>query len=446
MANRYADVMRTPQQVAAGYAPSLTPATPANNPSGFDPRRLPQGSNPSALTIDQVNIAMRASPVWNSWMQQHGINPGSVHLNDSQKNGLAKSLELAGFPLPDGWEIDNSGNIREETHKLRNTAIIAGATAAAVFGGPAVYAALAHGGTTGAAAGFSTGLGSTGAASTAGALAGYGTVAPAVTGFSTGAALTGAGSTAGMLSGYGAVEAPSVLGSTATTGAVGGLAPALTSGSSTAGFGGAGGGTSIYGAGARAAGAGSGLGSEALRYGLGTGGNIVGSLIQANATRDATAAQQKYLEEALAYAKEQDAYARQVAAQKVQLEAGRYSDYTGRIAPYLATGSDANTRMASLLGLPSGSAPPANPMGASSAAPRITTNDPQSHVYPTPPVSGPPTTVPSPGVPPGAGVPNPYDVPRGTSGMVLMAAPDGTQRQIPASQVQHYLSRGASIV
>src|SRR6266850_8192443 len=132
----------------------------------IDFSKLPQGSNPSALTIDQVNKAMRASPIWNSWMQQHGHDPANVHLSGSDKNGLAKSLELAGFPMPEGWEIDNSGNMREETHKLRNTAIIAGLTAAAVFGGPAVYAALAHGGTTGAAAGFSTGLGSTGAAST----------------------------------------------------------------------------------------------------------------------------------------------------------------------------------------------------------------------------------------------------------------------------------------
>jgi len=292
---------------------------------------------------------------------------------------------------------------------------------AAGIAGPAAAGALAGGaGGAAAAGGFSTGLGATGAAETASLLGGYGTVA--------------------------GVGGATAAGTAAATGA------------SLAGTGGAG----VAGTTA----AGSGLSGELLRYGVGTAGNLLGSYLQARATGQASDAQQKYLEEALAYAKEQDAINRRLAAEKVQLEASRYADYSGRIAPYLATGSDANTRMASLLGLPSGSAPPSNSFGASSTpAPRITTNDPQSHVYPTPPVSGPPLSDPSaqpvpsftgPPVPPGAGVPNPYDVSRGTSGvpqtpqtaggMVHMQAPNGTQRLVPASQVQHWLSKGASVV
>lgn len=185
------------------------------------------------------------------------------------------------------------------------------------------------------------------------------------------------------------------------------------------------------------------LGSEAFRYGLSTGGNILASYLQARAQGQASDAQQKYLEEALAYAKEKDAYDRQVAAEKVRLEASRYGDYSNRIAPYLATGSDANARMANVMGLPSPAPYSANPTGASATTTRITTQ----------PVPSGTTTPPVPPTPP---VPNPAIVPRGTSGapqipqsaggMVHMQSPTGSQRLVPADQVQHYLSRGATVV
>lgn len=85
--------------------------------------------------------------------------------------------------------------------------------------------------------------------------------------------------------------------------------------------------------------------ADLLRYGLPIAGNIAGSLIQAHAATSASEAEQKYLEEALAYQKESDLYTRTT-------EANRYSSYQGRIAPFIATGTSSNARMAALLGLP----------------------------------------------------------------------------------------------
>lgn len=317
--------------------------------------------------------------------------------------------ELANRYAPPGFEVtglqgpttDNpdGGPLLFNTENMTTTYV----TRAMIIGALGVGAAAALSGAGGAtvAGGYSTGAGATGASGTAAALGGYGTVAPVV-----------GGTVAGTV-------APAAVGGTVA-------------------------GTTATGTGATIAG--TGLGSELLRYGIGAGGNILGNYLQARAQGQASDAQQKYLEEALAYAKEQDAYNRRVAAEKVQTEASRYADYSGRIAPYLATGSDANARMASVMGLPSPAAYSANPTGPSSTAPRITTQ----------PVPSGPTTVPTPGVPEGAGVPNPYDVSRGTSsapqtpqsagGMVHMQAPDGSQRLVPAAQVQHWLSKGAAVV
>lgn len=344
--------------------------------------------------------------------------------------------EIANRYAPSGFEVtgmQNDGapmlfNKENLTTLYITRAMIIGALG---VGAIAAISGAASGGA--AAGGFSTGAGATGAGSTASVLGGYGTVAPAVTGFSTGTAATGVAGTSASLSGYG-TTAPAV-GSVGATSAGGGGGAFDASGNFV--------GNSSYNI---PSSTGSGLtGGDLTRYGLGTAGNIIGNYLQARAAGKASDAQQKYLEEALAYAKEKDAYDRQVAAEKVRLEASRYADYSGRIAPYLATGSDANARMASVMGLPSPAPYSAGPtMPSSTSAPRITTQ----------PVPG--GTMPSPGVPEGAGVPNPYDVPRGTGaapqtpqmagGMVHMQAPDGTQRLVPASQVQHYLSKGASVV
>ena len=71
--------------------------------------------------------------------------------------------------------------------------------------------------------------------------------------------------------------------------------------------------------------------ADLLRYGLPVAGGLSSSIIQANASGKASDAQQKYLEEALAYEKESDLYKRGVDAAAVAKEAARYGDYQGRI-------------------------------------------------------------------------------------------------------------------
>ncbi len=97
------------------------------------------------------------------------------------------------------------------------------------------------------------------------------------------------------------------------------------------------------------------LTGDLLRYALPTAGNVIGGLIQANAQGKASDAQQAYLQQALDYEKARDKAA-------IALEGSRYASYSGNVAPYIATGTSANTRMASLLGLPA---------NASSTAPTV---------------------------------------------------------------------------
>lgn len=146
--------------------------------------------------------------------------------------------------------------------------------------------------------------------------------------------------------------AAGVFGGAAGASGAGGLGAGA--GAGAAGAGGAGGlGTAatIAGGGAAASG---GLGrySDLLRYGLPVAGNLVGGIIQANAEGRASDAQQRYLEEALAYEKEKDAYDRSRTARLDALEMSRYGDFQGRIAPFIANGVSSNDRMAALLGLP----------------------------------------------------------------------------------------------
>lgn len=217
------------------------------------------------------------------------------------------------------------------------------------------------------------------------------------------AALPGGSSLAG-LGGAGAVGA--------TTG--GGSALAADVGLETA--------AGLTGGTAGAAGTTAGLGMGArlgLQYGLPLAGNVVGSLIQSRASGKAAEIQDQYLREALAYEKERDAYDRRTNEERYaydrDLEASRYGDREGRLSPYRATGGSANAQMAALLGLP---------------APAPYT--------PTAPPSLPRPVVTTPGAP----IPTTATAPA-TIPMVALRAPDGTVKQVPESEVQHYLDRGA---
>lgn len=233
--------------------------------------------------------------------------------------------------------------------------------------------------------------------------------------------------------------------------------------------------------------------TDALKYGLPTAGNIVGGLIQANASSNASDKQTAYLEQALAYEKEKDAYDRTTAANKVQLEANRYATYSGNTAPFIANGVTSGNRMTSLLGLPAG-APNAggslNGGGGSQGvpvSPEITTkvNDYYKSigVTPTGPGTGPTdaayyagkdaetggltdannaywfgpnsrigsdlakagvkTGTPTPAPAPTAGTPSPQAT---AAQQVTLKGPDGSVKAVPASQLKYWLGKGAQQV
>ena len=192
---------------------------------------------------------------------------------------------------------------------------------------------------------------------------------------------------------------------------------------------------------------------------------VVAAKTAAGASQAATAANKSSTDAALAYAKQQDVYSQTTAA-------NRYAAQQAQTAPARATGNAAGAQMAQLLGLPA--PPPEAAVGT--AVPPVYNPAPMPG---TPPSVGPQTLGPTPGQPVS---PNQYGVaatspapqtmggpgtvttqtPTGTTTastaapasmnnptmgpMVMMQAPDGTQQQVPVSQMQHYLQLGATQV
>ncbi|MDA1095304.1 MAG: hypothetical protein O3A25_18890, partial [Acidobacteria bacterium] len=86
----------------------------------------------SELSLDQFNIAMRASPLYQNFMQQRGLpTDGRVRLSRSQQSALERVLARAGVPLPSGMHIDQGGNVNQRNRLGRNVAISAAAAGAA---------------------------------------------------------------------------------------------------------------------------------------------------------------------------------------------------------------------------------------------------------------------------------------------------------------------------
>jgi hypothetical protein len=405
------------------------------------------------VNLDHFNIWMRTQPWYQQLITSFGQDPRNVHLNDQQKTAVVRAAQAHGAIIDEGkQEVDDSGNFRNQGHKLRNTLIVAGIVGASIA-------------TMGAAGVFAGAAGAGSAAGGAGAAAGLGAVEGGAYGI-------GAGTVAALGTGaMGAVPVAAGLGGAA--GAAG------TAAATTGAFDAAGNfvGPSTYSAVGGGSGGSSMLGmtsGDLVRYGLPVAGNLVGSLIQANAEGKASDAQQKYLEEALAYQKEQDAYTR-------QREAGRYADYEGRIAPYLATGASANDRMATLLGLPaapggaSGSATYATDLGTApsqfaDAANRIHPElaldvDPTSDaiLYRGQPIdvtvdsgkggwsfrpSGPVNPSYAARLTPTVGqiTTGRPAAPIAAPALVTVRAPTGQTRQVPQSEVPHWVSRGATVV
>ncbi len=321
--------------------------------------------------IDAVNQWMRSQPWYQSLIRSFGQDPNNVHLNDSQKQQVIRAAQANGVIVDEGHngqEVDDSGNFQAKSHALRNTLIVAGLAAAAIAAPYAIGAIAGSGGTAGTA-GTLAGIegGGFGVDSAAVAALGSGAMAAVPVTAATTAAISQAAASVGL---------PAAQAAAAKVAASGG---ALTA-------------------------------ENILRYAVPVAGGIVGSLIQAKASGDASEAEQKYLEEALAYAKEKD-------AGNIAREGGRYADFTGNIAPYVAGGQAANARMLSLLGL---SAPPAAlpaRQTAPTAAPMPAGQAPQRP---------PQTPVQQPQAPP---VQEP---------MITVQSPDGQTQQFPASTRPHW--------
>jgi hypothetical protein len=331
----------------------------------------------SEATIDQANIAMRGSPWYQTQMRAWGQDPGHPTLTSWQSDQIRRLAQANGYKIDEGnIEVDDHGNFNPKGHKLRNTLIVVGLAAATIA-------------TMGAAGAFAGAAGASGAGASA---AGSGAAAAGGLGAVEGGAF-GVGDAALASLGTGAMGAVPVAAGAGAAAAAGALPAGVTLEGTAAGpgattiagtAGAAGTPASLVGkklsaegiAAAKAAGytvnedgvvmdaanvppdylqaasGSSGLVSNLLRYVLPVGGSLLASQIAANASSNASAAQTKYLEDALAYEKENDLYKRGVDAAAVQKEAARYGDYASRIQPFIDNGTTSNDRMAALMGLP----------------------------------------------------------------------------------------------
>ncbi len=347
--------------------------------------------------IDAVNQWMRSQPWYQSLIRSFGQDPNNVHLNDAQKQAVIRAAQANGVIVDEGHngqEVDDSGNFQAKSHALRNTLIVAGIAAAALAtaGAAGAFGGAAAGG------GAASGAGAAGAG-TAGTLAGieggaYGLDAAALASLGGGAGAAGAAG-AGAAGAAGAWDAAgNFIGPSTVSSVVGPSSSAGLWGLSSA---------------------------DLLRYGLPVAGGIAGSLINAHAASSASEAEQRYLEEALAYQKAKDKqdfdYRAAQDTGNIQREGGRYSDYQGNIAPYVAGGQAANARMLSLLGL--SAAPAALPARQ------------------TAPAAGPMPTGQAPQQPPQTPMQQPQ-APPAQEPMITVQSPDGQTQQFPASTRPHW--------
>ena len=133
-----------PDTTMGAMAPTFTPPTGAPN----------RGT--SELSLDQFNIAMRASPLYQNFMRSRGLpTDGRVKLSRNEQSALEQELARAGIPISGGMHIDQGGNLNQKNRLGRNIAISA-AAAGAVFGGAALagaFSAPTMGGVTGVVSG-----------------------------------------------------------------------------------------------------------------------------------------------------------------------------------------------------------------------------------------------------------------------------------------------------
>jgi hypothetical protein len=190
--------------------------------------------------------------------------------------------------------------------------------------------------------------------------------------------------------------------------------------------------------------------------GASAGAGIYSAHKASSANKDAARIADTFSRQALDYEKERDTYERQrqaeldrrSAAQDQWAQAFKEKSYAGlesRMAPYVQAGGNSADRQAQLLGLPARQSP---------------TMPGQVNVAPQQPVGGVPGGMPAngamrPAVQPiraqeqvmlGGAQAQPTGAEAAGEPMVNMMAPDGSTRPVPASQVQHYLAKGAKQV
>jgi len=382
----------------------------ANQYSQPNPGKAPPGKvwiptplGPIAMTLDEARTYLRThpssftdpnNPNLSPWLREAIQDP---RIQQALQSGATTSVKVGETT----FDIRNGQVTHYTTGGITKPIVLALATAAT-----AGLAGGAFGGG-GAAAGGGTAASTTAPVTAGGAGAG-------------GAGAAGA-SSAGTAAGVAGLEAGVPL-STIAPSSLPGFVPASQIGPQS---------TGILG------GIGRFLGSAGGATALGVAGQLGGAAIQSSGIAKAAEIEAAFQREALAYEKERDKYLQ-------NLEASRYGELSGRLQPYIATGQSANDRMAMILGL-----------------------DPSGHGY-TPPVSGAPTTgggADRAGAAPPVAQPAPTSMAGSVGGGVIQApawpgakgsaspgqtvmlrAPDGSTRAVPADQAAHYIQRGAQPV
>jgi hypothetical protein len=291
----------------------------------------PEWQAKNATTSGTINDFIRSRPAVQIWLSGHN---GGRNLSDGEQQQFFSLLKQQGID-PTNLEIDNNGVVSWPMHNVRDIALgslLAFGPVAAAWAIPAAAGAIGGGGTAALGPSTAENIAATAAASNA--------AAPAAlsTGLSAAApAAAGAGASAAAPTAAGGIP-PATYGPGGVVTNFAGVAPEAVPPVAAAS-----------------------TSSDLLRYGLPTAGTIASGIIQSIAAGKASDAQQKYLEEALAYEKEKD-------AGNIAREAGRYGDFQNNIAPYVQRGNAAGSRMAALLGLPGGAAPSIQPLGGGNAS------------------------------------------------------------------------------
>lgn len=88
----------------------------------------------SEQQLNQWNQQLRASPLWQNWMQSMGKDRPSAGLNDREQDEFERYLRQNGVQIPSGMHIDQGGNLNQKNRLWRNVGIGAAIGGAALTG------------------------------------------------------------------------------------------------------------------------------------------------------------------------------------------------------------------------------------------------------------------------------------------------------------------------